>query len=393
MRAPFNSSSKPTSVVQHNALINSRFQMSLLEMRVFLAMLKRINRQDSQFTDCYIPVSELAPPGSEHVPYTEVAALVQNFARRALDIEVLGPEGRRVREPDVCSLPLLFGICYHKAHGMVVARFNDAVRPYLLQLQGNFTNAELKQVLKLKSVYAHRIYWLLKEYANFSYRVIEVATLRNLLGLTTEYEGRFDHFTARVLKPAQRELAETDLPFTYDLYKQGHTITEICFNFPKARAARLELAPSEAWARALCEAGVAFTSLDTVRANLIAGLYDEGYIAYVLEHIRVRAKAGKIKRPAGAIFKALTDCYLVAEYQQAQQASAVPLNKTSGKVVSRATLENQKRKLTSELEDAYTSLKFINSSDAYTNENRSIALGQVQAKISQLEQQLRQLLV
>ncbi|MGI4742403.1 MAG: replication initiation protein [Janthinobacterium lividum] len=331
MQAP---SPKPSFVVQHNALINSRFDMTLLEMRVLLAMLKRINRQDSQFTDCYIPVSELAPPGSEHVPYADVAALVKNFARRAIDIEVLGPEGRRIREAEICSLPLLYSIRYQKAHGTVVARFNDAVRPYLLQLRGNFTSAELKQFLKLRSVYAHRIYWLLKEYANFGCRQIEVAALRNLLGLTTEYEGRFDHFTARVLKPVQRELSETDLPFTYGFIKPGRAVTEIWFEFPKARAPWLQAPPTEAWARALCEVGVAVTSLDAIRAKLNADVYDEGYITYVLEHVRIQVKKGKIKRASGAVFKALTNCYLLSDYQQAQQGLVASLNKTSG-VVSR----------------------------------------------------------
>jgi hypothetical protein len=393
MQAPYTHSSKSTFVVQHNALINSRFEMTLLEMRVFLAMLKRISRQDSQFTECYIPVSELAPPGSEHIPYADVASLVHDFARRAIDIEVLGPEGRRVREPEIYSLPLLYSIHYRKAHGTVVACFNDAIRPYLLQLQGNFTIAELKQLLKLKSVYAHRIYWLLKEYANFGYRQIEVAVLRNILGLTTEYEGRFDHFTARVLKPVQRELAETDLSFSFENIKQGRVITEICFNFSKARAVRIKTPPTEAWARALCEAGITFTSLDTVRAKLIDGFYDEGYITYVLDYIRIQAKNGKIKKPAGAIFKALSDCYLLPKYQQMLQAQTTSLVKTFGKVGSRTALTSQQRKLISELEDANNSLKIIMSADYYNDETRAVAVNQVQAKISQLEQQFQQLQV
>lgn len=391
MQAPSSTSSKPTVVVQHTALINARFEMSLLEMRIFLAMLKRLTRQDSQFTDCYIPVSELAAPGSEHVPYAEVAALVHSFARRAFDIEGLGPTGHRVREPEICSLPLLHSIQYLKTHGTVVARFNDAIRPYLLQLQRNFTSAELTQFLKLKSVYAHRIYWLLKEYANFGYRRIEVAALRNMLGLTTEYEGRFDHFRARVLDPVQRELAATDLPFTYELLKQGRTITDIWFEFPKSRAARLETPPVEAWAQTLREEGVAVNSLDMVRAQLIAGIYDEGYITYVLEHARARARAGKIKRAGGAIFRALTKYYLLADYRQAQQDLITPPGKTPDKAGLRAARATQQRELASELEEAHNNLKFVTSATVYTDETRPAVLAQVQAKISRLEQQFRHL--
>jgi len=391
MQAPSSTFPEPIIVVQHTALINARFEMSLLEMRIFLAMLKRLNRQDSQFTDCYIPVSELAAPGSEHVPYIEVAALVQSFARRAFDIEVLGPTGHRVQEPEICALPLLHSIQYLKNHGTVVARFNDAIRPYLLQLQGNFTSAELTQFLKLRSVYAHRIYWLLKEHANFGYRWIGVDELRNMLGLTTEYEGRFDHFRARVLDPVQRELAATDLPFTYALHKQGRTIIDIWFNFPKSRAARLETPPVEAWAQTLREQGVAVNSLDIVRAQLIAGIYDEGYIAYVLKHVSARAQAGKIKRVGGTIFKALTRYYLLADYRQAQQDSIAPPSTTPAKTNLRAARATQQRKLASELEEAHKSLTFVTSAAIYTDETRPAVLAQVQSKISLLEQQLRHL--
>ena len=54
--------------VQHNALVNARFGLGTLEMRLFLCMLGRIGRNDTAFTECSIPVRELAPEGSVNVP-------------------------------------------------------------------------------------------------------------------------------------------------------------------------------------------------------------------------------------------------------------------------------------------------------------------------------------
>ena len=168
--------------VQHNALVNARFGLGTLEMRLFLCMLGRIGRNDTAFTECSIPVRELAPEGSLNVPYSEVAAMVKQLTRRALDIEMLGPEGRRQKDPDIISIPLMSFASYSKSEGTVVSRFNDAIRPYLLQLRDNFTKAEIKHLQKLKSVSSHRIYWLLKEYATFGRRTVSLSELRTCWG-------------------------------------------------------------------------------------------------------------------------------------------------------------------------------------------------------------------
>jgi hypothetical protein len=72
---------------------------------------------------------------------------------------------------------------------------------------------------------------------------------------------------------------------------------------------------------------------------------------------------------------------LQPEYQQKLNASA------SKKKINPA-LTAQRKKLLSELEDAHNSLKFIQTAVIYNDETRLIALNEVQAKISQLENQL-----
>lgn len=371
--------------VQHNALVNARFGMDTLEMRLFLAMLGRIGRADVTFAECVIPVREIGPEGSVNVPYAEVAAMVKKLARRALDIEKLGPDGRRQKEPDIISIALMSFASYSKSEGTVVARFNDAIRPYLLQLSANFTKAEIKQLQKLKSVASHRIYWLLKEYAAFGKRTVSLAELRNVLGLTTEYEGRFDHFRARVLDRAQQELQETDLPFTYELIRQGKAVSEIRFLFAPAPAQLPRAAPAaDGWEAALLAVGVAGKSLATIKTQLEAGYYDEGYIRFVLQRVGEQVRQGKVKKQAGAVYKALADGYLLTDYQKAQATPAPIAAKPRPAATTR-----QQEKLRSELEDARTSLKFAKSAAAgYSPEQRQQVVVEIEAKIAGLTQQL-----
>ncbi len=371
-------------VVQHNAMVNAGFSMSSLEMRCFIAMISRIGRDDTALPLCRIPVKELCPESSSKNVYQEVRAMAEKMASRFLLLEVLGADGQRLKQPDLKLRPLMGAIDYLKHEGVVEAVFNEHLRPYLLELKNNFTKAQLSQVMKIKRPASHRIYWLLREYAAFGKRTVSVAELRQVLGLKDEYIDRFDHFRTRVLDPAQQELATTDLPFTYELLKEGRVITEIRFLFAPGEG-EAELLPVEAWAQALLEVGVAIKSLETVREKLAAGYYDEGYIPFVLVQVRAQVKAGKIKKEAGAVFKALSDGYLLPAYQKARQAPA------SAKVKASPALLAKRKKLLSNLEDALNSLEFVKTAVIYTDETRPEALVRVQAIVTGLEQQLAQL--
>ena len=322
-------------VVQHNALVNARFNMSALEMRFFLAMLNRINRDDATFAVCEVQVREICSGSSSNAIYTEVREMVRSIGKQALFIEALSPDGKRVKNPDVLTLPLMGIARYISKTGVVEASFNENIRPYLLELRDNFTKAQLSQLLKLKSPASHRIYWLLREYAAFGKRVIGLAELRNVLGLTTEYQDRFDHFRERVLNRAQSELAETDLPFTYELIKQGRVITEIRFLFAPAESTGIAAAAVEptGWEAAVLAVGVGEKSLPAIRSQLESGMYDEGYIQFVLQTVRAKVVQGKVKKEGGAVFKALTEGYMLADYHKQLARAEIKKQKSAKKSI------------------------------------------------------------
>jgi hypothetical protein len=347
-------------VVQHNALVNAGFTMSALEMRFFLAMLSRIGREDTTLPVCRITVKEICPDSSSATVYADVREMVTRMLSRILLLEILGPKGERVKQPDIQGFPLMGKALYLKKEGVVEAVFNDHLRPYLLELTSNFTKAQLSQLLKIKRPTSHRIYWLLREYVAFGKRTVGVDELRHILGFTDEYVDRFDHFKARVLEPAQKELSQTDLPFTYELLKEGRVVDSIRFLFAPGGVQPLELPPAEVeqWAQALLEIGIAAKSLEVVREKLAAGEYEEGYIHYVLATVRSQVQSGKIKKEAGAVYKALIDNYLLPPYLKTKLAPAVKPTKPakSGQTAlftkSGVSLEGERRRLLSGLEDA-----------------------------------------
>jgi hypothetical protein len=384
-------------VVQHNALVNAGFTMSALEMRFFLAMLSRISREDTTLPVCRITVKEICPDSSSATVYADVREMVTRMLSRILLLEILGPNGERVKQPDIQGFPLMGKALYLKKEGIVEAVFNDHLRPYLLELTSNFTKAQLSQLLKIKRPTSHRIYWLLREYLSFGKRTVGVDELRHILGFTDEYVDRFDHFKARVLEPAQKELAQTDLPFTYELLKEGRVVDSIRFLFAPGGVQPLELPPVEVeqWAQALLDVGIAAKSLDVVREKLAAGEYEEGYVHYVLATVRSQVQGGKIKKEAGAVYKALTDNYLLPTYLKSKLAPATKPTKPakSGQTAllftkSGLSVEGERRRLLSGLEDARGTLAFVKTSEVYTEQTRPEAIASTQAMIADLEQQL-----
>jgi plasmid replication initiation protein len=278
-------------VVQHNALVNARFSFSTLETRLFLALLVRINRGDTTFSVCRIPVKELSPDSINNALYAEVDEMAKKLATRVLHIEVLGPNGERIKQPDRMNRPLMYQCDYIKSEGVVEARFSEGVREYLLDLRHNFTQAQLPQLLLIRSPASHRIYWLVKEYAQQgkTYRDIDVNELRKVLGLTTEYANRFDHFKARVLDRAQAELATTDVPITMEFFRQGKAVRTIRFHFASTTKTLALATPEEgSWQGLLIKTGIAEKSLLAIQAKLAAGDYPEGYIRYVVATVEAQ---------------------------------------------------------------------------------------------------------
>ncbi|MDF7814823.1 replication initiation protein [Hymenobacter sp. YC55] len=321
-------------VVQHNALVNARFDLSTVEMRLFMAMLSRIGRDDSEFREMRIPLTEVVAlsgrrPSSKD--YQQVAGMCNQLVSRILHIERPNPARRANRknsDPDFDKIPLMAYAKYRGEEGALHVRFNDEVMPYLLQLQRNFTKAQVVQLLKLKSPHSYRIYWLLKEYSAFGTRTIGVDQLKALLNLEGQYK-QFPLFRLRVLDRAQLELAKTDLPFEYDLIRQGKGVAEIKFRFTSLAAGEGEalLAASSAWEEALLQAGVAAASIVAVGELIERGEVEPGYVQYVVQHQRSKSNEGKIKSLAGAIVSAITKKHLTAEYKEAQKRSIAPARK------------------------------------------------------------------
>lgn len=337
-------------VAQHNALVNARFSFAPLQMRLFLALLSRIEFNDVDFKEHFVPASELVFERHGGSAYLQIDEMCNNITSIKLYIELL-EEGthKRRRRPKYDYIPLMAKAGYDGELGGVVATFNPLIMPYLLQLRenGNFTLAALDELRKLKSPDSARIYWLLREYADFGERTISLSQLRFMLDLTEKEYPRFSNFKVRVLDKAQTELAKTDMPFTYELERQNQIVQEIKFlfgvNLPmqagEENAQHAQHAQNVEhvehpgvgavaqlqWLDALQQVGVSKRSLQQIARQLENKEYPLSYVDFVLTRIGKQHQLGKVKKPAGAIYKALVEKYLLEEFNQQATPAARPV--------------------------------------------------------------------
>jgi len=303
-------------VAQHNDLIKAQYDMSLLEMRLFIAMLARINRGDSEFTMCRIPVSELYP--DERVggkTYSQVKKAVVRLVGRTITVE--SKDERGIRE--IVSNPLMATCRYKEGTGYVVGQFNNFVKPYLLELKGDFTVAQELTLIGFRSFYSFRVYWLLKLSAFYKDNIqLDLILVKQMLNLTDRY-ANFADFKRFVLDIAQQEIASTDMAFEYNPIKEGRTVTGILFHLLRPAVVTQEDTDlPNGVQQKLTEIGLTLKSLQEIKAKYKQGKLAEEYIRFVLQYYEQAQTKGRIRSLAGAIFKALINDQLIKEFEQWQ---------------------------------------------------------------------------
>ncbi|TSA40405.1 MAG: RepB family plasmid replication initiator protein [Methylococcaceae bacterium] len=211
-------------VTQSNQLVEARYNLSLGEQRLLLTMISRIQPDDEDFKPYRISISELAnflgvARGSA---YHECKKITKSLLGRVLEIQ---EPGRLLQIGWVSSADYIDGT------GLVNLSFDPLLKPYLLQLKGNFTSCRIEMLLGFKSQYTIRMYTLLKQYEKLKEREIELVQLREMLGLSKNLYPEYKNFKQCILLPVKNEMAKkADLYFEFDEIKHGRRVGAIRFS-------------------------------------------------------------------------------------------------------------------------------------------------------------------
>jgi len=210
-------------VTQANELVESRYNLTLGEQRLIFTMIARIQPDDEDFKPYRISLSELAEflgIDKNHI-YADCKKITKKLLAKVVEIQ---ESGRLLQTHWVSSADYIDGT------GTVNLTFDPLLKPYLLQLKGNFTSSKLEMLLSFKSQYTMRMYSLLKQYSRLNVREIELQQLREILGIGKNQYKLYTDFKRNILRLTQKELkAKADLHFEFDEIKYGRKVGAIRF--------------------------------------------------------------------------------------------------------------------------------------------------------------------
>jgi plasmid replication initiation protein len=130
-------------VTQANELVESRYNLTMGEQRLIFTMISRIQPEDEDFKPYRISLGELAEflgIDKNHI-YADCKKITKKLLEKVVEIQELG---RLLQTHWVSSADYIDGT------GVVNLTFDPLLKPYLLQLKGNFTSSKLDMLLSFK---------------------------------------------------------------------------------------------------------------------------------------------------------------------------------------------------------------------------------------------------
>ena len=217
-----------------NELIQkSRFSLSLQQQKIILYLISKIQPTDTEFHEYKFEIKSFCEAcgidSDGGTVYSEIKEAVKNIADKSLWVKM--PDGRET------LLRWIEKASIEAGTGILTIRLDNDMKPYLLQLNKNYTTYDLIYTLTFKSKYSVRLYELIKsihydesEPYSKTYSIDELKKL-----LSAETYKTYSHFKQFALDPAINEInAISDKTVSYEVAeKSGKKITHLTLYIAK----------------------------------------------------------------------------------------------------------------------------------------------------------------
>lgn len=209
-------------VVKGNELIQQkRYNLTATQQKFLAYVISKIKPDDTIATLYEIRVEDFcAMTGIDKTYfYDEFIKMIDRFDEQSFWVDT---------EDELYKFRWFNDTRYIKGAGKVNLYISKALKDYLFELQSNFTQYELYNVMALHSKYAIRLFELFKSYEYQHYKTFVTEDLKHLL--YAENYKNFKDFRLRVLEPAITEINEyTELNVSYEPVFKGRKVIEIAF--------------------------------------------------------------------------------------------------------------------------------------------------------------------
>lgn len=209
-------------VSKSNDLIQNKYHMTVNEQKFFMMLISLIDKDDKELSEIRMTTRQINDVFNIKRKFTfnEIRSIYEELTDRVIVL--------KDKDGNPTATRWLSSISYLQDGSGIIARFDEVMKPYLIELKRCYTTYKLKYILRLKSIYAIRIYELLKQHQNFKQRTFEIDELREILDLGDKY-SLYKNFKKRILADSIEQINEhTDIIVGLEeVEKIGRTITKI----------------------------------------------------------------------------------------------------------------------------------------------------------------------
>jgi plasmid replication initiation protein len=216
-------------VTKSNNLVEARYHFSIWETRVFTKLVSLIQPTDKDLHNYRLHIKDLVQffGLNDKDAYAKIKEVPENLLKKVVTIPYTNKEGEvRFLKTGLIAQATI----PEKREGYIELAFHPTLKPYLLELQQTFLSYDIRNVLKISSVYSIRIYELLKQYEAIGIREFDLIELKQILGISEKYK-LYGHFKDRIISKAQKDLNEyTDILFDFKEKKKGRKVIGLIFS-------------------------------------------------------------------------------------------------------------------------------------------------------------------
>lgn len=292
---------KKQLVVKSNELIQASYKLTLQEGRVILLLASLIKKDDQDFNLIKIKVKDFVKflgLTTNKDSYARVKKVTDSLGDKSLIINKIN---KKTSENSRLKLQWLASSEYFEGQGYVELEFSQKLKPYLLQLGGNFTSYQLENVLKLRRSYSIRLYEMTKQWRKLQKVTVNLEELKEILGITKDKYKVYGNFKKKILQPSQKEICEkTDICFEITEIKKSRKVIAVKFKIEHQTQNRKEteippikvekIKNTELYTRL-----VDYFCLTHQQARETLKKYSEKYVFENLAYVETEYKKGKIE--------------------------------------------------------------------------------------------------
>jgi plasmid replication initiation protein len=223
-------------VVSSNDLVHAKYTFSLWQKRVFVYMVSEIN----SFDDVEFPIQKIYIKDLMNFfqvknkdDYNVIQRIPEQLYAMSMKMSYRSDKGyKRWREVRILS-QFTHPEDKEEDNAYIELKFNDDLKPHLLDLKQLFSQYDIQNIIYLRSVYSFKMYEWIKSNAYLGKWDVSLQDLKEMLDVEHKYKN-YGSFKLKVLNQAQNDLNECcDVTFTYTEQAIGKRVERLFFTIQK----------------------------------------------------------------------------------------------------------------------------------------------------------------